>query len=246
MDANTRTPPDPDPFGRALCDALQGRPARLCFRRDDGQLDGHDAALYLAGSEDLDPAEATALSRARGRVLDVGCGAGRHALLLQERGLPVVGLDLSPRALKVSRRRGLLHTVLAPAAAAPFAARSFDTILFMGNNLGLGGDAEGTVAMLRDMQRMAREGGLLIAGCRSPATTEDPVHLAYHARNQAQGRPIGQVTMRVEYGEHVGPWFDLLLLTPEQAADLAHRAGWRVDRLLPSERGLFSVVLERA
>jgi len=69
------------------------------------------------------------------------------------------------------------------------------------------------------------------------------VHLAYHERNRARGRPIGQVTMCVEYGGQVGPWFDLLLMTPAEVADLAERAGWRVEQVLSERADLFTVLL---
>ena len=233
----------PDPFGQALWDAHSGRPARLIFHRDDGLVNEQDAALYLAGPDAFDSAEAAGLAAAKGRVLDIGCGAGRHALALEERGLAVVGLDVSPLALQVARRRGLRHTVWASATALPFAAASFDAFLLLGNNLGIGGTVEGTVAMLRRLRRLAREGGTVIASCRNPTATDNPVHLAYHERNRARGRPIGQVTMRVEYGGQVGPWFDLLLMTPAEVADLAKRAGWRVEQVLSERSGLFTVLL---
>jgi SAM-dependent methyltransferase len=44
-------------------------------------------------------------------VLDSGCGSGEHALLLAERGMEVVGIDVSPRAIELAiekaSRRGL-------------------------------------------------------------------------------------------------------------------------------------------
>jgi len=200
----------------------------------------------LAGPEAFDPTEAAALTFARGRVLDVGCGAGRHALALLERGHVVVGLDVSPLALAVARRRGVQHTVWAAATAPPFAAASFDTFLLLGNNLGLAGDVEGTVAMLRRLRRLARPGGVLIASCRDPAATENPVHLAYHERNRARGRPIGQVTLREEYAGQLSLWFDLLLLTSAEATALAERVGWRMAQLLSKRKELFTLVLAAA
>ncbi len=42
-----------------------------------------------------------------GRVLDVGCGAGRHSLYLQKKGFDVLGIDVSPLAVKVCRLKGV-------------------------------------------------------------------------------------------------------------------------------------------
>jgi len=162
----------PDPFGQALWGAHSGRPARLIFHRDDGLVSEQDAALYLAGPDAFDSAEAAGLAAAKGCVLDIGCGAGRHALVLEERGLAVVGLDVSPLALEVARRRGLRHTVWASAAALPFAAASFDAFLLLGNNLGIGGTLEGTVAMPGCVAWPAREASSSpVAGTRRPRMT---------------------------------------------------------------------------
>jgi SAM-dependent methyltransferase len=239
----TATGCEPDPFGQVLCDYAHGHPARITIRRDDDLAGEQDAALYFAGPEAFDPTEAEALAFAKGRVLDIGCGAGRQALVLQERGLSVVGLDLSPLALQVARRRGLRHTVLASAQTPPFAAASFDTFLLLGNNLGLAGDVEGTVAMLGQLCRLAQPGAVVIASCRNPTATDNPVHLAYHERNRARGRPMGQVTIRVEYAGQVGPWFDLLLATSEEVSMLAGQAGWRVEQILSQVEAFFTVVL---
>lgn len=64
----------------------------------------------FAGSVDsLAEAQVDFLERLLGleegdRVLDVGCGGGRHAVLLQERGYDVTGIDLSPRLLRIARQ----------------------------------------------------------------------------------------------------------------------------------------------
>src|SRR5215469_2807903 len=84
-----------------------------------------------------------ALARAPGRVLDLGAGAGRASLVLQERGQDVVALDVSPGAIEVCRRRGVhqvyLGTVAELAATRP---APFDSVLMLGNNLGLLGSPQ--------------------------------------------------------------------------------------------------------
>ena len=84
--------------------------------RDDGLIRAATAERYFAEPADWVPFERQALELAAGRVLDVGCGAGRFALALQARGLPVTALDVSPGAAYVSRQRGVGHTVLGTAS----------------------------------------------------------------------------------------------------------------------------------
>lgn len=50
-----------------------------------------------------------------GNVLDVGCGTGELALLAASRGLSATGVDSSPRAIAIARRRP-------PTAASPLSA----------------------------------------------------------------------------------------------------------------------------
>ena len=45
------------------------------------------------------------------RVLDLGCGDGTNAILLAIKGASVLGIDISPRAVEVARRRARLHGV---------------------------------------------------------------------------------------------------------------------------------------
>jgi SAM-dependent methyltransferase len=81
-----------------------------------------------------------AMAYVQGRVLDIGCGAGRHALYLQGQGFDALGIDNSPLAVEVCRRRGLLRAQVLPITQVSRALGSFDTILMMGNNFGLVGN----------------------------------------------------------------------------------------------------------
>ena len=57
--------------------------------------------------EDMPEIERKALDIAEGRILDVGAGAGCHSLALQERGLDVTAIDISPLSVKTMKERGL-------------------------------------------------------------------------------------------------------------------------------------------
>ncbi len=78
--------------------------------------------------------EQKALQLSKGVILDVGCGAGIHALWLQEKGLKVKAIDSSKGAIEVSKERGVLHTELRPLLNE---TETFDTILLLMNGTGI-------------------------------------------------------------------------------------------------------------
>ena len=106
------------------------------FAVDDG---GH--AVSLPVGRWLAPATAVderMLDRARGPVLDIGCGPGRHVHALSRRGVLALGVDVSPVAVRLARERG------APALAASIfdripGAGTWRTALLLDGNIGIGG-----------------------------------------------------------------------------------------------------------
>ena len=96
------------------------------------------------------PADAGALDRALGPVLDVGCGPGRHVLALARRGVLAVGVDMIPGVVGYARARGaavVLGSVFAPI---PGAGR-WRTALLLDGNIGIGGRPAELLERLRDL-----------------------------------------------------------------------------------------------
>jgi 2-polyprenyl-3-methyl-5-hydroxy-6-metoxy-1,4-benzoquinol methylase len=96
-----------------------------------------EADRYLAPFRSRRPQERRAMRFVRGRVLDLGCGAGRVGLHLQSRGHEVVGIDDSPLAVEIARQRGLADVRLGTLTSTVQEDDRFDPILLLGNNLGL-------------------------------------------------------------------------------------------------------------
>ena len=135
----------------------------------------------------------------RGRVLDIGCGAGRHSLCLQEKGHDVVGIDNSPLAIEVCKKRGLKDARLLSLSQIDPSLGVFDTVIMLGNNFGLFGSADRAKRLLRRFHKMTSNKGRIVATSFDPYKTEDPDHLAYQAANRAKGRMPGQIRLRLRY-----------------------------------------------
>ena len=244
-----------DPFGRAFLDYMRDSDTQVVLERDDGYLEAHPLHGYFSGPESWPAEKLTALDSLSGRVLDVGCGAGRVALYLQDRGLDVVGIDISPGTVEVARSRGvrdvreLSFTQIGPSLG------TFDAVVFAGNNLGLAGTPKRLAWMLRRLKAVTTPAAVVVADGIDPYTTTEPDHLAYHERNRSRGLPGGQIRVRVRYRQWRDPWWNLLLQSRDELTSNIAGTGWRVRRFTdevsgewsPGERssGTWAAVLER-
>ncbi|MDE3085154.1 MAG: class I SAM-dependent methyltransferase [Acidobacteriota bacterium] len=202
-------------------------------RRDGLLEEGAGPDLYLAPFGDWPPAEQAAAGSARGRVLDLGCGAGRLALHLQHTGLDVVGADASPLAAAVARRRGLRQARVATWQELSAEIGSFDTVALFGNNAGIFGTPARLQAVLARWARRMGPDATVLAESTSPYAGTAPLLDAAHRRaNRAAGRMPGQLRLRYRYGGHVSPWFDWLFLSPAELRRLLRGTGWGVETLL--------------
>src|SRR5580704_864069 len=62
---------------------------------------------YFRAMEEMPELEWIALQQCRGRILDIGAGAGSHSLALQQLGQEVTALEISPLSANVIKARGV-------------------------------------------------------------------------------------------------------------------------------------------
>lgn len=204
------------------------RPVVEVVERDDGFIRGGPADWYLAGPDEWWPSEQKALERMVGRVLDIGAGAGRVALALQDRGVDVTALDPSAGAIEVARELGVRNLVQATTGEHVASGERYDTFVLFGNNLGLLGPRDHAHRFLADLAALARPGARIVAQGTDPHHTTDPLHLAYHERNVARGRLPGLYRQRVRFRDLATGYLDYLLCSAEELVDLVAGSGWAV------------------
>jgi len=217
-----------DAFGKALMAYHSRGAAEYMIERDDGYKETLSAGEYFQDFDDWPEFERKAAWEARGRVLDVGCGAGRVALWLQSRGIEVTAIDISPLALRVASLRGVENCMLMDVRSLKFPDSYFDTVVMFGNNFGIAGGVSQTQRVLRALHRVTAVDGIIITTSRDPLKTDNPSHLAYHERNRSRGRPPGLVTLRIGFQEEYDEWFDLLMVGEEEMREVIAPTGWTI------------------
>jgi SAM-dependent methyltransferase len=172
------------------------------------------------------------------RVLDAGCGDGRHARALAGRGARVVGVDRSEALLAAAALRGGgAAFVLADFRALPFRAGGFDHVVSFFTSFGYFDDA-GDAAHLASLRRVLRRGGgLLLDFLNAPrvATTLVPEserrcgeHVVVERRAIRRGRVEKDVEVRGAAGV-VARWRESVSLhSRERVEAMLGAAGFSV------------------
>ncbi len=239
-----------DVFGQELYDQHRGFLAddfREVGERDDGNLQVYDhPRWYFTPFDEWDPHLQKAMAYIRGRTLDIGCGAGRIALPLQQNGVDVVGIDQSPLAVRICRERGINDVrLLSVTQVSANKLGVFDSIVMMGNNFGVFGSPEWAHRILRRFHRMTTAHGRILAETTDPYATDDPVHLAYQERNRARGRMSGQSRHRDRYRNLKGPWYDWLFVSRDEMREIVAGTGWIVRKFIEPEGAQYVGVIEK-
>jgi len=239
--------PNEDAFGHEMWAYYKGKEASEIVERDDGFFEAtpKGPAMYFSEYKDWNPMERKAMEFVKGRVLDIGCGAGRHSLYLQNMGFHVLGIDSSPLAIKICKLRGLKHARVLPIEELSFKSGSFDTVIMLGCNFGLFGSFNKAKRLLKKLHKMTSEKGVIVASTRDTYKTENPDHLAYHRFNKKRGRMAGQLRLRVRFGKYVGRWFDYLIVSKKEMEEILQGTGWKIKGFIDSDDSAYIAVIEK-
>ena len=134
-----------------------------------------------------------------GRLLDLGCGGGVHALAFAGRGWTVTGIDLSPAQLELARGRGV-DVVEADAAALPFEDQSFDAVVSIFTHT----DVDDFPGLVREVVRVLRPGAPFVYIGVHPCFVGP--HSVYDPERAAPELHAGWYRLTGRYDEAPGIW----------------------------------------
>ncbi len=125
-----------DLFGQALLDYQNGNYTEdIITSTNISENDILPVPYLFRNYKEMPEIEQKALDLSKGKVLDVGCGAGSHSLYLQnEKGLIVKAIDISEGAIQVCKKRGVKQTEVLDVLKE---TEQFDTILLLMNGTGV-------------------------------------------------------------------------------------------------------------
>ena len=231
------------PLGIALLDFHRGDTGAVIVVLSDLWEDEATPveAFYRPLEQDLPALEREALELCVGRVLDLGAGAGRHALDLQEAGHSVVAVDPLAEAVEIMRDRGVVDPRLGDLGAVT--GEKFDTVLMLMHGLGVVGDLRGLGSLLEELPDHLNPGGCLVCDSADLATAlrdESPELLV---ELSIPDRYLGEVEFGLRYGRLEGPRYPWIFVDPQALEIIAGAAGFDMKIAASGERGSYLAVL---
>lgn len=228
MNINT-LPEQEDPMGAAIRDYFrQGKSAQLKVLSSLFDDDEIPVAHLFRSYHEMPPLEQRALNEARGKVLDVGAGAGCHALALQERGLDVTAVDISPLSCETMKERGVANVECVNIFNQRFQER-FDTLLLLMNGTGIAGKLSRLPQLLSRLKQLMNPGAQILID-------SSDLRYVYEDENgvldvDLDGAYYGEVDYQMTYRNIKGKRFDWLYADFVVLAECCRQCGLKCEIL---------------
>lgn len=206
----------------------RGSSAKLWVNRQD-RMSGDRAPreempikVYFRDMNSMPELEWRALQQCRGSILDIGAGAGSHALALQQLGQETTALDISPLLARLMEQRGVKQVIRQNFF--DLDAGNYDTLLLLMNGIGLSGTLDGLKVFFRKARKLLRPGGQLIFD------SSDIAYL-YGGKPPRTDQYYGQVIYQYEFKRQQSDWFEWLFIDRITLTGLAAQEGWTTEIL---------------
>ncbi|MCV2487487.1 class I SAM-dependent methyltransferase [Flavobacterium sp. SH_e] len=151
-----------DLFGKAIFDFYtKNSPQDIITETSISEEDEMSVEYLFRNYNEMPKIEQKALQLAKGKILDVGCGAGSHTLSLQnERNLDVTAIDISEKAIETCLLRGIKNAKAENIL--DFEGEKFDTILLLMNGTGIFGQLKNCNTYLTKLKSLLNPGGQIL------------------------------------------------------------------------------------
>lgn len=237
------------PLTAALRAYQQGdHEAAVTVRDSLGNREPLPAAYFFRTMEERDDdplleLERGALEACRGHVLDIGAGAGAHALTLQARGVEVTALESDPGLVELLRERGVRKVLEGTPESLAGGAR-YDTLLLLMNGWGLAGTLSELPGFLDELAAILAPGGQVLADSTDLRPLLDPD--GDEDWSSVEEEYPGDIGYRMEFRGMKGEPYTFLFVDPDTLERVAAEGGWTVEILARNDEEGYLSRLTRA
>lgn len=222
-----------DLFGQAILDfQTNNNPEDLITATSISDEDEMSVAYLFRNYEEMPAIEKKALQLAKGKILDIGCGAGSHSLYLQNKKLDVTSIDISEKAIEACQLRGLKN-----AAVKDFMLienQQFDTILLLMNGTGICGQLKKLPDFLSKLKSLLRPEGQIFID------SSDIIYMFDEDEDGGKWIPTeneyyGELTFEISYKGEKEEKLDWLYLDYNTLQNAAIANGLKAELILEGE-----------
>ena len=218
-------------MGRAIADYYKTKKASKLrvfspmFEEDEIPL-----TTLFRSYESMPEIERKALDMAKGNVLDVGAGAGCHSLVLQERGLDVTAIDISPLSVETMKERGVKKVLEQNFFSMD---GQYDTILMLMNGIGIVGTLERLPEFFRQLDKILAPGGQVLCDSSDISYVFEDEEGMIDIPNEMNY--YGEHSFRMQYKDTIGEPFNWLYIDADTLREKAGRCGYVVEVVAEGE-----------
>ena len=215
-----------DLFGKAILDfQTNNSPEDLVTETNISEADEMSVEYLFRSFNEMPKLEKEALQLAKGKILDVGCGAGSHALHLQEKGFDMTAIDISPNAIKACELRGLKNARVQNVL--DLENVKFDTILLLMNGTGIFGTLSETSKYLQKLKSLLTPNGQILID------SSDIIYMFDEDEDGSYLIPAngyyGELTFTISYKNETEVPFPWLYLDYNTLQNAAHANGLQCE-----------------
>jgi SAM-dependent methyltransferase len=220
-----------DPVGTAILDYIKTRkPDDIIVSSDICEDDVIPVEVLFRNQNEMPDLELMALESCKGKVLDVGAGAGAHSKELIDRGLDVDSIEISDGAVQYMKSIGLNARKI---NFFDLKNEKYDTILMMMNGIGIAGKLSNLENTLLHAKNLLQPGGKIL--CDS-----SDIKYLYEDEDGAlwvdlNSEYYGNFRFQMKFKKEKGPWFDWLYVDFENLFNAAKNVGLKAKKILDQD-----------
>lgn len=227
---------DIDSYGKGLLAYWKGKhTAKFTVYSDLADMEKWEVSTFFRKYEEMPEAEKMALDHCQGRVLDIGAGAGSHALWLQQRHHKVTAIDISEGAIEVMNERGILDVRLQNYF--DMKEEKYDTLLSLMNGAGIVQKLDRFDLFFGKAKELLNENGRILMD------SSNIIYLFMEEDGSAlvdlNADYYGEMKYRMDFESYKGVQFDWIFVDFDTLAEIAARNGFSCEKIYEDEHYLY-------